>query len=141
MFCSRCGKQINDSSKFCEFCGTPVGGTDNIIPAENTTKQRSGILELVVGSFLIIIILLNIFDGALDDGPEKVLYIICMLIASIVGITTRKIADNKGAITAGGIYLIGAIYQIVCGFEPISFFIALICSAVFFYCAFRRKKE
>ena len=26
MFCSSCGKQIPDGSRFCEYCGNPVGG-------------------------------------------------------------------------------------------------------------------
>ncbi|MGN1203661.1 MAG: zinc-ribbon domain-containing protein, partial [Lachnospiraceae bacterium] len=24
MFCKQCGKEINNTSKFCPFCGTPV---------------------------------------------------------------------------------------------------------------------
>lgn len=25
MFCPNCGKQIKDGSRFCEFCGAPIG--------------------------------------------------------------------------------------------------------------------
>lgn len=30
MFCSKCGKEIPESAKFCESCGATVGGADNV---------------------------------------------------------------------------------------------------------------
>jgi hypothetical protein len=35
MFCRNCGKQIDDNSKFCEFCGTSivVSSSQNIPPS------------------------------------------------------------------------------------------------------------
>ena len=30
MFCKNCGKQINDNSKFCKYCGCNVDEKDNI---------------------------------------------------------------------------------------------------------------
>lgn len=44
MFCKNCGKQINDNSKFCMYCGCNVDEKDNIIshdetePSTNTNK-------------------------------------------------------------------------------------------------------
>lgn len=52
MFCTKCGKEIEDTSTFCKFCGAPVGNTaapsapvQNAAPQQNSqfaTPQFSG---------------------------------------------------------------------------------------------------
>jgi len=39
MFCSKCGKEIPDSSIFCAACGAQVGATATSEPAQPTTKE------------------------------------------------------------------------------------------------------
>jgi hypothetical protein len=152
MFCSKCGKQIEEGSKFCKECGATVGGVVQQSTPENHEKQRSGVLELVVGLVPIFLILyiLYVSNGRVDiifNTVYDVIFFICMLIASIVGIVTRKNVDKRGSITAGVIYFSGVFFWIVGGILVgkipglIMLFIPLICSAIFFYCAFKRKKS
>lgn len=37
MFCSKCGKEVNDDAVFCVFCGTPL----NAVPVTNGAVQES----------------------------------------------------------------------------------------------------
>lgn len=30
MFCSNCGKEINENSAFCQECGTPVSAAETV---------------------------------------------------------------------------------------------------------------
>jgi len=45
MYCPACGKQINDNSKFCRYCGTSIRNLENKdVPKENSTlstKQQA----------------------------------------------------------------------------------------------------
>lgn len=38
MFCNKCGKQINDISKFCNYCGAPIPTPDGVVPAIPQTR-------------------------------------------------------------------------------------------------------
>ena len=49
MFCSQCGKQIKDGSKFCTFCGTPVA--TNLEPNPSTPPAPTRSTEKVVWVF------------------------------------------------------------------------------------------
>lgn len=42
-FCSKCGNQITDGSKFCDKCGAPVGGTTT----QNTNNTAKNISDSV----------------------------------------------------------------------------------------------
>ena len=42
MFCSNCGKQIPDNSRFCENCGSRVGEEDT----EFVGRYEDGVFEL-----------------------------------------------------------------------------------------------
>ena len=35
MFCTNCGKQIDDTAKYCDYCGTPTRNTDDAALAQN----------------------------------------------------------------------------------------------------------
>lgn len=36
MFCSNCGKEIGNSAKFCQYCGSKVNNEEHIVPESNT---------------------------------------------------------------------------------------------------------
>ena len=81
MFCSNCGSQLNQESKFCGGCGRPHGGAqsteDNVYHPDlntsnaspNPNKKTIGIL-IGVGAFLGVLILLGV-TGAFEDGNIK----------------------------------------------------------------------
>lgn len=45
MFCTNCGKQIEDDSKFCPYCGAPVNN-NNLNNIEQTPKQQTNIFQV-----------------------------------------------------------------------------------------------
>ena len=82
MFCSNCGSQLNQESKFCGGCGKPNGHSqapeaseDNLLESNptvsnpNSNKKTFGIL-IGVGDFLGVLILLGA-TGAFEDGNIK----------------------------------------------------------------------
>lgn len=81
MFCSNCGSQLNQESKFCGGCGNPHSGTqapegvlvdshsDNVSGSTNPNKKTIGIL-IGVGAFLGVLILLGA-TGVFEDGNIK----------------------------------------------------------------------
>ena len=56
MFCSRCGAQIPEGSKFCEKCGTSI---DQPIEASNKKEPKKGLLKIIILSVVGIIIVLT----------------------------------------------------------------------------------
>jgi hypothetical protein len=156
MFCSKCGKQIEEGSKFCKECGTRVGEpvVQQQFLTENYEKQRYVSLELITG---IISLLLSPFlllwtaycFGSLGDQFDLWFSIVCgimFLVAPIVGITTRNNVDKGGAINAGRCYLISALCPlfilITKGVKEMGLCILIIFtfSSIFFYCAYRKNK-
>ena len=47
MYCMNCGKQIEDTARFCEHCGTPVGGVSPVKQEERKPKKKYGLLLLL----------------------------------------------------------------------------------------------
>ena len=39
MFCTNCGNQMLDGSKFCTKCGAPMGALAPEVPAEGASKE------------------------------------------------------------------------------------------------------
>ena len=96
MFCSKCGKQIDDGTKFCRECGAPVISSNN---SSNTSQPRQSIsynnvankgsanvpkksgkgcliTVLIVGGvglllLCLVIILGMFFSGGNNDGSQK----------------------------------------------------------------------
>ena len=40
MYCRKCGKQIDDSAKFCTFCGEPTGDLDSTVSPQSVTMEN-----------------------------------------------------------------------------------------------------
>lgn len=48
MFCTKCGKEIDDSAKFCKYCGSPVEvDTEEVLetPSDMDTAEKSDVVE------------------------------------------------------------------------------------------------
>lgn len=48
MFCTKCGKEIDDSAKFCKYCGSPVEvDTEEVLetPSDMDTEEESEVFE------------------------------------------------------------------------------------------------
>ena len=43
MYCTKCGKEISDSTKFCMYCGAPVGNGASPQPETTTTSYNPGV--------------------------------------------------------------------------------------------------
>lgn len=55
MFCSKCGAEITDGSKFCPNCGNSVESTNTPTPATNeVTKKEVSTLKTVAKIFMIL---------------------------------------------------------------------------------------
>lgn len=54
MYCKRCGKEIEDHSKFCRYCGTPVE-SERTFPRPDLKIDIKGSLFWLAASFIIII--------------------------------------------------------------------------------------
>ena len=63
MYCVRCGKNIDEGSKYCTSCGYPVDGK---VKEENETKDNAKVISILgmIFSFIIPIIglILNIIS-------------------------------------------------------------------------------
>ena len=48
MFCTNCGRQIDDTAKFCDYCGTPVSDTDDAAPAQDRISTSPAAPQITV---------------------------------------------------------------------------------------------
>lgn len=57
MYCSKCGKQIDDQVLFCKFCGAPTGNKNDAgVPDEKPKKSRKGlVLGIVFGTLFLVL--------------------------------------------------------------------------------------
>ena len=79
MFCTKCGKQIPDDSKFCPYCGNPAETPENMqkhvdkptpyIPDKppQTSSKKSTVIASVIG----IAILLGVITMAFSSKPAS----------------------------------------------------------------------
>ena len=44
MFCRNCGKEMNETQKFCPYCGQKVGG-DTAYPSSNGYPQTAAVVN------------------------------------------------------------------------------------------------
>ncbi len=48
MFCTNCGRQIDDTAKFCDYCGTPTSDTDDAAPVQNRISTSPAASQITV---------------------------------------------------------------------------------------------
>lgn len=87
MYCSNCGKEINENGKYCPYCGNPIqiqkeeneaesekntdnGGfhTDNRHSKRVIMKNKKGI---VIGFLILIVVLIVVIPLATGNGSEE----------------------------------------------------------------------
>lgn len=83
-----------------------------------TTKLVLGIVSMVLFVFIVLQSCAAGVNNTLEEngevgGTAGLLLGICMLVAAIVGVATRK-GGKGGAYTAGGFYLAGGVLGLVC---------------------------
>ncbi len=65
MFCSNCGKQISDDTKFCPYCGYQIAKDvkkdeeEHVQPIELTSKKLKGELLLAVAVIIVGFVILG----------------------------------------------------------------------------------
>jgi len=98
MYCSRCGKEINDSAAFCPECGyatrlTAVQPQASATPPEAVSKANTAMIFAIIGLF---------FAG-----------VICGIIAAVMGGTAISMAnadkEQRGRSKAIGAVVLGII--------------------------------
>lgn len=45
MFCIRCGKQLCEGARFCEYCGAPVGEIDSAGRVEHAVPEQTAQIQ------------------------------------------------------------------------------------------------
>jgi len=82
MFCMKCGKQIDDDSAFCPYCGGKVGGgiTAEVPPVE--IKNHNGINKKLIISLagclavvLVVVGVIKLFSGGIGDTIAEQLFL------------------------------------------------------------------
>lgn len=81
MFCTKCGKKIDDDSRFCTYCGEKVTGGSVAISSQNTTKiyyQRGihkkfavGLAGCIIAIIFIFVVVQLFFRGMGDNIAEQ----------------------------------------------------------------------
>lgn len=78
MFCSKCGKEISDNSKFCQFCGTNFNTENSIEHTNNMPNKNNGCLKQIgsiIGGFILLTIIYNFvfsdYTGLFDVNNGK----------------------------------------------------------------------
>lgn len=72
MFCTKCGKQINENSAFCSNCGAP----NALYKEENTKREKKAwiFILLGIGLFLAMVSIVRIIGQKnVEDASESVL--------------------------------------------------------------------
>ena len=102
MFCMKCGKQIGDGSKFCEFCGTAVVPVDAVASAEDTASVAEVISNETV-----------VLENTVTEAPVE-----SSDIASEVKTPKKKMSKRKKIILAVSGTLVAAVATVVLIFYP-----------------------
>lgn len=68
MFCSKCGKEIDDNAVFCKYCGTRFNNTE--VPPQNTIKHNKMNVGSIIGGIVLVIIFYYIISPDYDSFFE-----------------------------------------------------------------------
>ncbi len=83
MFCTKCGKQVADDAKVCEFCGAQLGAENEASVGETINEAVNNIKEKVEGNpdlkriilglaaVLVLLVLALICNGIFGSSPKK----------------------------------------------------------------------
>ena len=73
MYCRKCGKQIDDGTAFCPFCGEPqgAGGSTQQAPYQQAVVYDSGSFGWAILGFLIPIAGLILWLAWIDVKPKS----------------------------------------------------------------------
>lgn len=162
MFCRSCGKELQDDWRQCPFCGSEVKKTSRTnsqwtsIVLEDVKKQgvwSTGRLVVGILSCLLFVIvtfqscavgIINTIDETGEvGGSAGIIVAVCILIAGIVGISTRNAKGKRGSIVSSIFYLIGAFFSLAAGSTygdlPIWGFISLFFGIIFLVAGIKTK--
>ena len=90
MYCTKCGKQINDDGAFCPYCGNPRNGGNNNVSKEvkKEKKKINATIPIIIGLvitffffFIVVLGVIALFVGkTLDNGEtiSNIVYTICL---------------------------------------------------------------
>lgn len=67
MFCSNCGKEIDDKANFCQFCGSE---TNTLTPQLKNNETQSRKKNSPIIFFIVFIILFALFGGFREEGSR-----------------------------------------------------------------------
>ena len=70
-YCRSCGAQVQEYSRYCPKCGSPVGYANNNYPPINTAVYDSGSIWWAVLGFLIPLVGLILFIVWMDNKPNS----------------------------------------------------------------------
>lgn len=114
MYCSNCGKELNENADFCVNCGVMVKRKTNVINNKNKTEKDKSIVSMALGVFALFFALfsfdieINFVDLSLFRKigfmlSEMALQIILAILSLIFGLIERK--NNKNGYNLSGIIL------------------------------------
>lgn len=96
MYCTHCGKEIDDKAVICINCGVPMHSLRTIVPANTAEPKRAN--SLGIAGFVISI--LSVWLGVLFCIPS-----ILGLVFSIVGMANMKKYNSANGLAIAGLVL------------------------------------
>lgn len=95
MFCTKCGKEISDDTKFCPQCGTPVASDPlNTVPAAEKKPAKVWTVFSVIGKILGIVCFATAFIPILNINSIE-LGIIGIVMSCLGRKALTEEADNN----------------------------------------------
>lgn len=91
MFCNKCGKEINNTEKFCPFCGAPTGMKDagNVNMNNATQPKQSSYIQ----------------EKSKKTGNKKpiiIVIIVVVILFAIIGIFSGSDSESSSGQTSSG---------------------------------------
>lgn len=157
ILCKECGKEISDRAEKCPNCGFPI--SEQMQPVNVSVEKKGGFWtrgRLAIGIISIVLFFLITFqscavglsntlsENGAATGSSGFFMAFFMLMAGIVGISTRNSKSKIGALISTVLYWIGALLTVGSGDTygdlPIWGSLAFVFGIVFLICAIKTKK-